>query len=181
MRVVDTPETGEEEAGETGGVLGVDEGVDTLESGEEEAGEAGVVPGVDAGVDEPWTSETGQIVVLTAITDVTVVIEFAGQFVTVGAQLVTTISVVLKIVEVVMATPVSVVPPSETDRLPPEAGEVTMAELEALTAVPILEEPADVAAAEVAADKPEPTELEASELEVTVLVAVALADVEVTV
>lgn len=51
-------------------------------------------------------SVTGQMVVLTAITDVTTTVECAGQFVTVSAQLVTVIVVVLKMVLVVRGTEV---------------------------------------------------------------------------
>jgi len=110
--------TGVEDAGAVKVVV-----VGALETGEDEAGAAGVVLGVDKGVDDTWL--TGQTVVPIVTTEVIVVMEFAGQFVTVGAQLVTTISVVLRIVDVVISTPVSdaavgVEAPSETERLPPE-------------------------------------------------------------
>ena len=49
----------------------------------------------------PLGDETGQMVVEIAIVEVTTTVEWAGQFVTVGAQLVMVISVVLKTVEVV--------------------------------------------------------------------------------
>ena len=114
-----------------------------LERGTEGSGKAGDDCGPRAACDD-----TGQTVVDIAIVEVKTWVECAGQLVTVGAQLVIVISVVLKIVEVVKGTFVAVklvgatkdeveLNPTDVERLPAELamGATSLLEIDGLMLV----------------------------------------------
>lgn len=117
-------------------------------AGTDDAGGGGA-GALDTGAGGGEAAVTGQIVVEIAMTEVTTCIELAGQLVTVGAQLVIVISVVLKMVEVVKGTPAGTEDgASETERLLPADGD----SIALLGAVPTLEATEDGATATLFVD-----------------------------
>ena len=97
-----TADTSDEDGDVTADTSEEDDGDVTADTSEED----GVVYTEDDTTAELNTSVTGQTVVETAMVEVTTVVDPAGQFFTVGAQLVMVATEVVKIVDVVMGTPV---------------------------------------------------------------------------